>query len=217
VSRRGVGALAHAATEARLIDLFAAAGGLGTFPADPVPVEARHPDVLRETATIATDGDGDPFTRLFLSGHEFALTFERLPADGEVWRFRLTHGTPDTPRPLVPGSRVRIALPGESNELADADLARITVVPNPFIATNEIQRGGGAQKILFTNLPPRATLGIYTVSGNLVRILEHADGSGTVEWDVRTRFDLLAASGIYYWHVTTPDGRTEMGRLAVVN
>ena len=55
------------------------------------------------------------------------------------------------------------------------------------------------------------------MSGNLVRILEHTDGSGTAEWDVRTRFDLLVASGIYYWHVTTPDGRTQLGRFAVVN
>ena len=34
---------------------------------------------------------------------------------------------------------------------------------------------------------------------------------------VRTRFDLLVASGNYYFHVTTPDGRTHLGRFAVVN
>ena len=68
-----------------------------------------------------------------------------------------------------------------------------------------------------SHLPPQATIRIYTISGNLVRILEHADGSGTEEWDVRTRFDLLVASGNYYYHVTTPDGRTHLGRFAVIN
>jgi hypothetical protein len=91
------------------------------------------------------------------------------------------------------------------------------VVPNPFVAASEITRGRGLQRILFTNLPPQATIRIYTISGNLVRVLDHADGSGTEEWDVRTRFDLLVASGNYYFHVTTPDGRTHLGRFAVVN
>jgi hypothetical protein len=116
-----------------------------------------------------------------------------------------------------PGARWRLSLSGGSNELANADLQAIRVVPNPFIAANEITRGEGRQRILFTNLPPQATIRIYTISGNLVRILEHGDGSGTEEWDVRTRFDLLVASGNYYYHVTTPDGRTHLGRFAVIN
>ena len=112
---------------------------------------------------------------------------------------------------------VRVPISGGTNVLAEADLQEIKVVPNPFIAANEITRGNGLQRILFTNLPPQATIRIYTISGNLVRVLEHADGSGTEEWDVRTRFDLLVASGNYYFHVTTPDGRTHLGRFAVVN
>jgi hypothetical protein len=110
-----------------------------------------------------------------------------------------------------------VDLQGGANIPAEADLSAITVVPNPFIAANEIQRGTGLQQILFNNLPPVATIRIYTISGNLVRVIEHADGSGTEPWDVRTRFDLIAASGNYYYHVTTPDGRTRIGRFAVIN
>ncbi len=118
---------------------------------------------------------------------------------------------------VFPGARWRVSLQGGSNEIADADLSQIRVVPNPFVAANEITRGNGLQRILFTHLPPQATIRIYTISGNLVRVLDHVDGSGTAEWDVRTRFDLLVASGNYYFHVTTPDGRTHLGRFAVVN
>ena len=116
-----------------------------------------------------------------------------------------------------PNTAIRFNVSGGTNVLANADLQEIKVVPNPFIAANEITRGRGRQRILFTNLPPQATIRIYTISGNLVRILEHGDGSGTTEWDVRTRFDLLVASGNYYYHVTTPDGRTHLGRFAVIN
>jgi hypothetical protein len=121
---------------------------------------------------------------------------------------------------LESGKVFQLATP-ESNPsspvLADADLRKISVVPNPFIAANEIMRGRGLQRILFTNLPPVATIRIYTISGNLVRILEHGDGTGTEEFDVRTRWDLLLASGLYYYHVTTPDEREHLGRFAVIN
>jgi len=100
---------------------------------------------------------------------------------------------------------------------AEADLTKISVVPNPFIVMNELSQGRGLHRILFTNLPPVATIRIYTISGNLVRILDHNDGSGTEDYDVRTRHDLPLASGNYYWHVTTPDGRTRLGRFAVIN
>lgn len=152
-----------------------------------------------------------------MAGHWVDVAFNSIPADGDVWLFRTASGAPATPRPPVPGQTIRLSISGGTNDLADADLNAVTVVPNPFIAANEITRGAGLQRILFTNLPPVATIRIYTISGNLIRVLEHTDGSGTEPWDVRTRYDLLVASGNYYYHITTPDGRTSLGRLAVVN
>jgi hypothetical protein len=176
----------------------------------------HQPGALAETAALVNVG-GQQGTRLYIAGHWLDVVFNTLPAEGEGWLVRLPNLQADTPRPPVPGQVLRASVTGGSNELADADLSDIRVVPNPFVAANEITRGNGLQRILFTNLPPQATIRIYTISGNLVRVLEHADGSGTAEWDVRTRFDLLVASGNYYFHVTTPDGRTHLGRFAVVN
>jgi hypothetical protein len=156
-------------------------------------------------------------TRIWLVGSYIDASFNNLPADGETWIVQITNAAAATPRPPVPGQVIRRELSGATNELANADLSEVLVVPNPFIAQNEITRGRGLQQILFTNLPPRATVRIYTISGNLVRVLEHTDESGTLAWDVRTRFDLIVASGNYYFHVTTPDGRTSLGRFAVIN
>jgi hypothetical protein len=167
--------------------------------------------------------DGDVWTLLIDSGYDRS-TFGREPPDDPAttdWHYEDTNQNHTGPALVnaFPGARWRVSFGsgGASNELADALLQEIRVVPNPFIAANEITRGEGRQRILFTNLPPQATIRIYTISGNLVRILEHGDGSGTEEWDVRTRFDLLVASGNYYYHVTTPDGRTHLGRFAVIN
>jgi hypothetical protein len=173
--------------------------------------------------------DGDVWRFLIASGFQRA-TFGREPTAGNTtvppFRYRdfntnsaqgISYPTDAGITNFFPGQRYRLTTSGGSNELADADLSAIRVVPNPFVAINEITRGRGLQRILFTNLPPQATIRIYTISGNLVRVLEHSDESGTQEWDVRTRFDLLVASGNYYFHVTTPDGRTHLGRFAVVN
>ncbi|HYO46375.1 MAG TPA: T9SS type A sorting domain-containing protein, partial [Gemmatimonadota bacterium] len=191
--------------------------------------EFAQPDALSETATLFTcpaaggnrgcggAGAGKQGTRFEIYNNWLQVSFNQLPADGETWLLRLPNSLATAPRMPVPGTALRFNLAGGSNELANADLQAITVVPNPFIAANEITRGRGRQRVLFTNLPTQATIRIYTISGNLVRILEHGDGSGTEEWDVRTRFDLLVASGNYYFHVTTPDGRTHLGRFAVIN
>jgi hypothetical protein len=162
-------------------------------------------------------GAGKQGTRLWIVGSYLDMSFNQLPADGETWIIQLGSASAGTARPPVPGSIVSVPLSGGSNDPASADLAAILVVPNPFIAQNEITRGKGLQRILFTNMPPRATVRIYTISGNLVRVLEHTNESGTLEWDVRTRFDLFVASGNYYFHVTLPDGRTSLGRFAVIN
>jgi hypothetical protein len=60
------------------------------------------------------------------------------------------------------------------------------------------------------------TIRIYTISGNLVRVIEHTDGSGTAVWDLQTRSRLKAASGTYYWHVTTPEGKTKLGLMSII-
>jgi hypothetical protein len=201
-----------------IFDELGATGG--AYLTDPALMQ---PDALQETAALYTRA-GLQGTRFAIAGHWLTVEFNQLPADGETWllRFPVQNATgdgldPDVVRPPTPGMSVSVSLQGGTNLAANADLSQISVVPNPFIAADEIQRGIGQQRILFTNLPPRATIRIYTISGNLLRVLNHSDESGTEPWDVRTRFDLIVASGNYYYHVTTPDGRTKLGRFSVIN
>jgi hypothetical protein len=117
---------------------------------------------------------------------------------------------------VYPGARWRLSLGGGSNDPSAADLDLIKTVPNPYVANAVWDFSQDSQRLEFVNLPPECTIRIYTVSGNLVRVLEHNDGSGTAVWDLRTRFNLKAASGTYYWHVTTPDGNTKLGLLSII-
>lgn len=117
---------------------------------------------------------------------------------------------------VYPGARWRLTInPGSLNP-EDVELAAIRTVPNPYVANAPWDFSQTNQRLEFTNLPPVATIRLYTISGNLVRVLEHTNGSGTEVWDLRTRFNLKAASGHYYWTVTTPEGEQIMGLLSII-
>lgn len=104
----------------------------------------------------------------------------------------------------------------QAGDAPDPDDLDVTVVPNPYIA-GEARRTGHPQRVVFVGLPSAATIRIYNITGNLLRTLTHEDGDDEEEWDLRTEYGQLVASGNYYFHVTAADGRTDLGRLAVVH
>lgn len=84
----------------------------------------------------------------------------------------------------------------------------VYVVPNPYVF-NDTQRSFGINdpfRMEFRNLPERATIRIYTISGDLVRTIRHGPDergnlSGTAVWDQKTDSGLLAAPGLYIYRV----------------
>jgi len=53
----------------------------------------------------------------------------------------------------------------------------------------------------------------------LVQVLYHNDatGGGVESWNLRNRNNQFVASGVYFYHVETPDGKRKIGRMTVVN
>ncbi len=111
-------------------------------------------------------------------------------------------------------------------DVTDADMERIRVVPNPYVAAASWERplpptvtsGRGERRVDFIHLPAGAVVRIYNVRGALIRELAH-DGAiddGTVRWDLRTRENLEAAYGVYLYHVEAPNGASKTGRLALI-
>jgi hypothetical protein len=97
------------------------------------------------------------------------------------------------------------------------------VVPNPYVAAAsfEPQRyassGRGDRRVEFRAIPQGATIRLYTVHGDLVRMLRQ-DGSlnGFVPWDLRTKDNLDAAPGLYVFHVDAPGLGTYVGKFAII-
>lgn len=92
--------------------------------------------------------------------------------------------------------------------LTDSALALIRVVPNPFVIFSQYQSSLADSRVLFTNVPPRGTIRIYTVAGQFVQQItwEPADleGDGDLFWDLKSREGIDIASGLYLWVLTAP-------------
>ena len=69
------------------------------------------------------------------------------------------------------------------------------------------------------NLPSKCIIRIYSLSGILVQMLtlNDATGGGEAQWDLRNRNQQFVASGVYFYHVETPDGKKRIGRFTIVN
>ncbi len=111
---------------------------------------------------------------------------------------------------------------GEETRAAEdieAELGRIRVVPNPYFVTNRAVTAEGTDRIFFTHLPPKCTIRIYTMSGELVREIEHehsapfspddrlaqGDKGGTETFELLNLYNQALASGVYIYHVEARD------------
>ena len=103
-------------------------------------------------------------------------------------------------------------------------LEAVRVVPNPMniksSARTRFPEGEG-EKIAFVELPPVCTISILTESGNLVREIQHTNGSGTEVWEfsgqhLLTSSDQIPASGIYIAHIKIPDGRYISRKFVII-
>jgi hypothetical protein len=99
---------------------------------------------------------------------------------------------------------------------ATKQLDKILVVPNPFVARSGLINPGDIDVISFVNIPSPSTIRIYTMRGDLVKTIEHNDGSGIAAWNQVTDYGQFAKSGIYIYRVETPDGNKSIGKFAIV-
>ncbi len=110
----------------------------------------------------------------------------------------------------------------------------VFVYPNPYRGDGEYRERGleGRTEIVrppdrvraihFANVPPRCTIRIYTIDGDLVREIENdkqpRDGTATqAQWNLITRNTQTVVSGLYYWSVEDHEsGRIQMGKFVII-
>ena len=109
------------------------------------------------------------------------------------------------------------------------DIKNVKVVPNPYLVTSNYidptAPNSLTKPILFTHVPPRGVVKIWTVSGQLVQQISwdetQLNGTGDLLWDLRTREGNLIAGGLYLFTITGRDENggslgSHMGKFVVI-
>jgi hypothetical protein len=84
---------------------------------------------------------------------------------------------------------------------------RVYVVPNPYHIYG--YHWDNANEIRFVGLTEKAIIRIYTLSGDLIKVLEHPDprqgvyasAPDFISWDLRTNDNRIVTSGTYCYHI----------------
>ncbi len=91
--------------------------------------------------------------------------------------------------------------PKVSNEIGKKNLNLVNVVPNPYRGYSQYENSPVDSRVKITNLPPKCTITIFDMAGNLIRKINKADENTFVEWNLKNSFNVPIASGLYLIHV----------------
>jgi hypothetical protein len=118
------------------------------------------------------------------------------------------------------GASLRVSYNATNTLVAATEkgLDAVHTVPDPYYVTNSLETTTENKVIKFVNLPTDCIIRIYSLSGVLVRTLEHHASSFTGDeiWDVRNRNGQFVSSGVYFYHLESGSAR-RVGRFTVVN
>ncbi len=109
------------------------------------------------------------------------------------------------------GNPIAVTMPTRSGTLDD-----VVVVPNPYYGSAPWTATEIADKIEFQNLPPACNIKIYTLSGDLVREINHNNGMGSESWNLLSKNGQKVVSGVYIYKITTPDGEHKVGKFMIL-
>lgn len=100
---------------------------------------------------------------------------------------------------------------------AGKSLSDIRIVPNPFSISGADNLRFPGDRIAFYNIPGQCTIRIYSELGELIKTIEHTDGSGDEFWDSVTSSNQIVVSGIYIAVITdNTTGEKHIAKFAVV-
>jgi hypothetical protein len=129
-----------------------------------------------------------------------------------------TPAGPGTPATKLESSRYYTQTydPANLQRAAGEKLTDIRIVPNPFnySAKGKVRFPGtiDEDKIAFYNIPGECTIRIYTELGELIKTIEHTNGSGDEYWYQVTSSSQIIVSGVYIAVIT--DKKTGENHIA---
>lgn len=112
----------------------------------------------------------------------------------------------DTRAPIIGSTSIA----SQNNSLAD-----VKVVPNPYYGYNTLETSTSGRFVTFRNLPKEVNIKLYSLNGDLVKVLSKKDDNSTLRWDLNNQSDVPVASGIYIALIDAPGIGARSIKLAI--
>ncbi len=127
-----------------------------------------------------------------------------------------------TTKPNLPGDVFAFSTEGLNAETNNTTALKkaideITIVPNPYKGASAYEVSNLNDVVRITNLPERATIRVFTLSGTLIKVIEKRDpDTNFVNWDLQTDNALPIASGMYLIHIEIPGVGEKVLKFGVI-
>lgn len=92
----------------------------------------------------------------------------------------------------------------------------ISVFPNPYFGSNELELDKYRRFVRFTGLPVKCTIRIYSLSGIFIRRYDKNDTSQYLEWNLLNKDGLPVSSGMYIAYIDMPGIGTKVMKIAII-
>jgi len=170
------------------------------------PVALSTPGATGFVPTLAGTVQSVLFNPVLAVGQEFAFTIAPQPTGSELAEMCAANPNADACKAL-------------RNSIKD-----VLVVPNPYVVFTNFGTGL-TRPLLFTHVPSRGTVRIYTVSGQFVQqinwVEQDLNDTGDLVWDLQTREGNTVAAGLYLFMITGKDtsGKdlgSHMGKFVII-
>ncbi len=159
---------------------------------------------------------GDPLPAVFPDDFPYQVIISNSPSDGgdnppqqgDMVQI-------DSYRSLNSADVFSFSVQPPTTDNTTVDLSEVRVVPNPYIVGAAWEELQNVHQIRFMFLPQECTINIYTINGEKVKTIKHKNG-GDEMLNLVNENDQALAFGVYVYVVTTPDGKKQMNKFAII-
>jgi hypothetical protein len=96
------------------------------------------------------------------------------------------------------------------------DLSTVRVVPNPYMLHSKYESTPYDRRLMFANLPQQCEIQIYNIAGEHIRTIQHSNNLSYEYWDLRTKYGLEVAYGLYVFVVNADAQTKAKGKFVII-
>jgi hypothetical protein len=147
-------------------------------------------------------------------GQDFDVTLDGIPTDARVV-LRMDNAYSDLAvsnnvenpdgHPKYGFNTSTIATKTRVMSVGQDALETVRMVPNPYYGWSEYETSQLDNIVKITNLPEKCKISIYTTNGTQIRVIDKDNTNTWVEWDLKNRYNVPIASGVYIIHIDAGD------------